>query len=131
VRISRTILLSGVVCAALAAGVLPMGKVGGPIGFGFGLAEARAQNLGQRVVSGRVMDASSAPVAEATVFLKNLKTKSIRSYTADAAGKFRFTQVNMAEDHELWAEKDGKKSAVKTVSSWDTRKEFDCELMLK
>jgi hypothetical protein len=37
----------------------------------------------------------------------------------------------MAEDHELWAEKDGKKSAVKTVSSWDTRKEFEAELRLK
>ena len=31
----------------------------------------------------------------------------------------------MAEDHELWAEKDGKKSAVKTISSWDARKEFE------
>ena len=28
----------------------------------------------------------------------------------------------MAEDHELWAEKDGKKSVVKTVSQWDARK---------
>ena len=130
-RISRTILLSGVAYAALAAGVVPMGLSGGPIGFGLGPAEALAQNLGQRAVTGSVVDASSAPVAGATVFLKNLKTKSIRSYTADAAGKFRFTQVNMAVDHELWAEKDGKKSAVKTVSSWDTRKEFECELKLK
>jgi hypothetical protein len=37
----------------------------------------------------------------------------------------------MAEDHELWAEKDGKKSSVKTVSSWDSRKDFVCELKLK
>jgi hypothetical protein len=37
----------------------------------------------------------------------------------------------MAEDHELWAEKDGKKSAVKTVSSWDTRKDFVTELKVK
>jgi hypothetical protein len=105
--------------------------MGGGIGFGLGPVVAQAQNLGQRVVMGRVVDSSSAPVADATVFLKNLKTKSIRSYTTDAAGKFRFSQVNMAEDHELWAEKDGKKSAVKTVSSWDSRKEFDCELKLK
>jgi hypothetical protein len=131
VRISRTSLLSGVVCAALAAGVVPTGKVGGPIGFSFGPVEAQAQNLGQRVVTGRVVGAGAAPVADATVFLKNLKTKSIRSYTTDVAGRFRFTQVNMAEDQELWAEKDGKKSAVKTVSTWDTRKELDCELVLK
>jgi hypothetical protein len=131
VRIPRTILLAGVACAAVAAGVVPVGTRGGPIGFGLGPAMAQAQNLGQRVVTGKVVDASSAPVAGATVFLRDLKTKLIRSYTSAADGKFRFTQVNMAEDHELWAEKDGKKSATKTVSSWDTRKEFDCELKLK
>jgi hypothetical protein len=127
VRISGTLLLAGAVFASLAAGVVPMGT----IGFGLGPGVAQAQNLGQRVVSGRVVDADSAPVAEATVFLKNLKTKSIRSYTSDARGRFRFSQVNMAEDHELWAERNGRKSAVKTVSSWDSRKEFEVELRLK
>jgi hypothetical protein len=131
VRISRTILLSGLAFAAVAAGVVPMGLSGGPSGLGFCLVEAQAQNLGQRVVTGTVLDANDAPVADATVFLKNLKTKAIRSYSADEKGKFRFTQVNMAEDHELWAEKSGKKSELKSVSSWDTRKLFVCELKLK
>ncbi len=76
-------------------------------------------------------DAASAPVVGATVFLKDLKSKSIRSYTTDADGHFRFTQVYMAEDHELWAEKDGKKSATKTISTWDTRQEYISELKLK
>ena len=129
-RLNRTSLLAGVACAALAAGVVPVGSRGGPIGFGLGPAMAQAQNLGQRVVSGYVVDANSKPAGGA-VFLRDLKTKSIRSYTSAADGKFRFTQVNMAEDHELWAEKDGKKSATKTVSSWDTRKDFVCELKLK
>ena len=81
--------------------------------------------------SGAVVDSNSAPVAGATVFLKDLKSKNIRSYTTTERGRFRFAQVNMAEEHELWAEKDGKKSAVKTVSSWDTRKAFEVELKLK
>jgi hypothetical protein len=92
---------------------------------------AQAQNLGQRVVMGSVVDGNSAPVARATVFLKDLKSKTIRSYTSDDKGRFRFTQVNMAEDHELWAEKAGRKTAVKTVSSWDARKEFEVELKMK
>ena len=92
---------------------------------------AQAQNIGQRVVSGIVEDANSAVLAGATVFLKDIKDKTIRSYTTDAKGHFRFTQVNMAEDHELCAEKDGKRSPTKTVSSWDTRKEFETELKLK
>jgi hypothetical protein len=37
----------------------------------------------------------------------------------------------MAEDHELWAEKDGKKSSTKTISTWDTRPEYVSELKLK
>jgi carboxypeptidase family protein len=91
----------------------------------------QAQNIGQRIVMGSVIDGASAPVAGATVFLKDLKTKTIRSYTSTADGRFRFTQVNMAEDHELWAEKEGRKSAIKTVSSWDARKEYETELKLK
>ncbi len=93
--------------------------------------QAQAQNLGQRVVMGSVVDANSASVAGATVFLRNSKTKSIRSYTSSKDGRFRFAQVNMAEDFDLWAEKEGRKSAIKTVSSWDARKEFETELKLK
>jgi hypothetical protein len=37
----------------------------------------------------------------------------------------------MAEEHELWAEMNGKKTAVKSISSWDARKEFEVELKLK
>jgi hypothetical protein len=120
-------LLAGVAIVALAAGVVPMGSSAGLIVPPL----ARAQNLGQRAVSGSVVDANSAPVAGATVFLKDLKKKSIRSYNSAPDGKFRFAQANMAVDYEIWAEKNGKKSAVKTVSSWDTRKEFETELKLK
>jgi len=92
---------------------------------------AEAQNLGYRVVSGFVSDGHSDSVVGATVFLRDAKSKAIRSYTTVEKGRFRFAGVNMAEDHELWAEKAGKKSAVKTISSWDTRKEFEVELKLK
>jgi hypothetical protein len=92
---------------------------------------AQAQNIGERTVSGTVLDADSAPVPGATVFLRNEKTKSIRSYTSTADGHFHFAQVNMAEDFDLWAEKGSKKSTVKTVSSWDARKDFISDLKLK
>jgi hypothetical protein len=120
-------LVAGLAFAALAAGLAPMTQQQGLVGP----LTAQAQNLGQRVVMGSVVDANSAPIPGATVFLKDLKSKAIRSYTSTDKGRFRFAQVNMAEDHELWAEKDGKKTATKTVSSWDTRKEFEVELKLK
>ena len=92
---------------------------------------AMAQNLGERVVSGAVLTEDSTPVIGATVFLKNQKTKAIRSYTSTEMGHYYFAQVNMAEDYDLWAEKGGKKSAVKTVSAWDSRKAFVSDLKLK
>jgi hypothetical protein len=125
--LKRTVLAAGVVFAILAAGLAPLGSRGGLRGP----FAAQAQNLGQRVVMGSVVDGNSAPVAGATVFLKDLKSKIIRSYTTTDRGRFRFAQVNMSEDHELWAEKDGRKSVVKTVSSWDARKEFEVELKMK
>lgn len=123
-KLNRVCMAVGLVYVALAAGLVPMARNGG-------LPAAQAQNLGQRVVTGSVIDADSAAVSGATVFLQNLKTKSIRSYTSSKDGRFRFAQVNMADDYDLWAEKSGKKTAVKTVSSWDARKEFEVELRLK
>lgn len=116
--------LSG--AALFAAMLLP---VLAPVAFQAPMAHA--QNIGQRVVSGAVMGEDGKPVVGATVFLKNLKSKEIRSYSTTADGRFRFAQVNMVEDHELWAERSGKKSQVKTVSSWDARKQFETELKVK
>ncbi len=124
---SRATLLAGALFVALAMGMLPPGPRSELIG---GQA-ALAQNLGQRVVEGKVLDSSSAAVSGATIFLKNLKSKAIRSYTSESDGRFRFTQVNMADDYDLWAEKGSQKSATKTVSSWDTRADFQCDLRLK
>ncbi len=119
--------LAAMVCGLLALGVVPAGSRGAL----FAPAAAWGQNMGERTVSGTVSNESSQPVTGATVFLKNLKTKAIRSYTSTADGHFHFAQIDMSVDYDLWAEKDGKKSATKTVSSWDTRKEFISDLKLK
>lgn len=111
--------------------VLAAGLIAAPTSMVLGTPAAQAQNLGQRVVSGRVVDPNAASVVGATVFLRSLKTKAIRSYTTASDGRFRFAQVNMVEDFELWADKDGKKTPVKTVSTWDSRKEFETELKMK
>jgi hypothetical protein len=125
---SRARLLGCTAMVALAFGLIPAGsRSSGP----FGAPEAMAQNLGQRVVEGKVIDANSAVISGATVFLQNLKSKSIRSYTSESDGKFRFTQVNMADDYDLWAEKSSHKSATKSISSWDSRTDIQCDLKLK
>jgi hypothetical protein len=127
VKANRVRLAALAAFVAFTSGLIPLTEHSGLVGA----APAVAQNMGQRNVTGSVVDDTSSPVGGATVFLKNLKTKSIRSYTSAANGRFRFAQVNMAEDYDLWAEKDGKKTATKTVSSWDARKEFETELKMK
>ena len=123
-KVNRLRLAACVIFAAFVAGPFPLATHSH-------IFEANAQNLGQRSVSGSVVDGESSPIPGATVFLQNQKTKAIRSYTSAKNGRFHFAQVNMTEDYDLWAEKDGRKSSTKTVSSWDARKDFEAELKIK
>lgn len=92
---------------------------------------AQAQNFGQRTILGIVVNDAGKPVVGATVFLKNVKTHNVKSFTAQSGGAFRFAQVGMVDDYEVWAEHGKAKSSVKTVSSFDSRKEMSMELKLK
>ena len=123
---SRATWLAAIACGLLALGAIPTIST-----CALSAGAAWGQNLGDRTVSGTILDESSQPVVGATVFLKNEKTKAIRSYISTADGHFRFSQVDMSVDFDLWAEKDGKKSATRTVSSWDDRKEFILDLKIK
>ena len=124
---SRAASLTVLVLAVLTAGVCPLPCTGGLIGASM----AHAQNIGQRTVTGTVFDEQSSPAPGALVFLQNQKNKTIRSYTSDSKGQFNFAQVDMAQDFHLWAEKSGKKSSVKVVSSWDSRKDWVGDLKIK
>jgi carboxypeptidase family protein len=123
---SRASWLAAVACGLLALGAIPTGSRSA-----LSAPAAWSQNIGDRTVSGTILNESSQPVVGATVFLKNEKTKAIRSYISTAGGHYRFSQVDMSVDFDLWVEKDGRKSATKTVSSWDDRKEFVSDLKLK
>jgi hypothetical protein len=107
--------------AAIACGFVALGAIQGGSRSALIAPAAWGQNIGVRTVSGAVLDASSKPVVGATVFLKNEKTKAIRSYSSTAMGHFHFAQVDMSVDFDLWAEKEGNKRATKSVSSWDDR----------
>jgi hypothetical protein len=123
---SRASWLAAITCGLLALGAIPAGSR-----CALSAGAAWGQNTGERTVSGTVLTDDAQPVVGATVFLKNEKTKAIRSYSSTADGHFHFAQVDMSVDFDLWAEKDGKKSATKTVSSWDDRKNFILDLKIK
>lgn len=123
-KAKRATLAAAAIFMGFALGLIPTGSHNAP-------TMAEAQNLGQRTVTGDVVNDDSAVVSGATVFLKNQKTKAIRSYTTAKDGRFHFAQVSMTEDFDLWAEKDGRKSGTRTVSSWDARKNYIVELKIK
>lgn len=128
-RRNRTIVIASILMAGIALGAVPARRMG--CGSSIGVVTAEAQNFGQRTIQGKVVDDTESVVSGATVFLKNLKTKSVKSFTSAQDGAFRFAQVGMVDDYEVWSEKGSKKSAVKTVSSFDSRKLLDFDLKLK
>jgi hypothetical protein len=89
-----------------------------------------AQQQTQRVVQGKVVDGSGAGLKGATVFLKDSHTLAVKSYIASDDGSFRFGQLEQNTDYQLWAEIAGKKSAAKSISSFDSRKEFNITLKI-
>jgi len=85
-----------------------------------------------RTVRGVVADKSSEnPVPSAVVFLRNTRTNAVRSYIANEEGEYRFSGLDPNVDYEIHAEKDGAKSATRTISSFDSKKEIVLNLKIE
>jgi hypothetical protein len=92
---------------------------------------AQQRGDAQRVVQGKVFDASNAPIKGAVVYLKDSRTLAVKSFFSDGEGAYRFGQLSQNTDYEIWAESDGKKSAVKTISSFDSKNQFVINLKIE
>jgi cellulase/cellobiase CelA1 len=83
-----------------------------------------------RTVRGTVVDKDEAPADSAVVYLKNLHTQDIITHISDSEGQFRFSGLDLNVDYEVHAEREGWSSPSRSISNFDTRKEFVVTLKL-
>jgi len=83
-----------------------------------------------RTLVGRVVNAQEAPVQKAIVYLKNAKTLAIKTYISESDGSYRFPGLAANVDYEVYAEHEGARSPVKTLSGLDNRKQANITLKL-
>jgi len=83
-----------------------------------------------RTLVGRVVTAQDAPVQKAIVYLKNAKTLAIKTYISEPDGSYRFPGLAANVDYEVYAEHEGARSPVKTLSGFDNRKQANITLKL-
>lgn len=84
-----------------------------------------------RNLTGTVYDKQDRPVPNAIVSLKNMRTLAISTFITAQNGEYRFNNLSATADYEVWAESGGKKSAVRTLSSFDSRKQAKINLKIE
>ena len=75
-----------------------------------------------KMAYGKIEDSGGRPLPNAVVYLKDAHTLDVKSYITQPDGVYRFGQISSNDDYKLWAELNGKKSGVKTISSFDDKK---------
>jgi hypothetical protein len=97
---------------------------------GLAMAQSSKKESQLRTVRGVVTDKSEKPIQNSVVFLKNLRTNVVLSHFTDEEGSYRFTGLDPNVDYEIQAESGDQKSATRTVTSLDSRKEITINLKL-
>ncbi len=92
--------------------------------------QAEQAGTTQRILPGTVVDKADAAIRGAVVYLKDGRTLSVRSYITDDNGAYRFGQLSQNTDYEVWAESNGRKSGTRSISSFDSKKEFTFNLKI-
>jgi hypothetical protein len=85
----------------------------------------------ERSVTGVVTDAEGNAVPGAVVQLKNMKTLQVRSFIAKEKGDYYFHNLSMDVDFQLLAQANGKESAPRTISTFDSHPQLTINFQVK
>jgi hypothetical protein len=99
---------------------------------GLSLAQERGgyESGTSRLLQGQVFNRNDKPVSEAIVYLKNTRTLVVKTYIAGQDGGYRFPALSPNVDYQIFAEHAGKRSGVKTLSAFDSRREARINLKI-
>jgi hypothetical protein len=95
-----------------------------------GSSQDKKKDAELRTVHGSVIDGNQNPVATSVIYLKNVRTQAIKTHIADDAGTYRFSGLDPNVDYEIHAERGELMSPVKTITSFDSRKDIEINLKL-
>jgi hypothetical protein len=122
-RIART-------AVSLALNLTLAGVVLGPATLAAPFALAQTRGPVQRTIHGKVENKNGQGIKGAVVYVKDGRTSSVRSAISDDDGSFRFVQLSQNTDYEVWAQSEGKKSNTRSISSFDSKNDFDMTLRI-
>lgn len=75
-----------------------------------------------RSLNGTVVNQHDSPLAQAVVYLRNTRTRAIKTTIAGDDGGYEFNSLSRNQDYEVYAEiASGDRSPTKTLSSFDSR----------
>ena len=83
-----------------------------------------------RTVHGTIINKDEDAVPSSIVYLKNVKTDTVKTLITDETGKYRFSGLDPNVDYEIHAEHEDLASPTRTISSFDSRKEIVIHLKL-
>jgi hypothetical protein len=83
-----------------------------------------------RLLTGRVTDRAENPLPNAVVYLTNTRTRAVKTYIVSADGTYRFPSLQPNLDYEVYAQFNGHKSDLKTVSQFDDRQQLSVNLKI-
>ncbi len=85
----------------------------------------------EKSITGVVSDADGNAVPGAVVQLKNMKTLQVRSFIAKEKGEYYFHGLSLDVDYQLLAQANGKESAPRTVSQFDSHTQLTVNFQVK
>lgn len=90
----------------------------------FAAAQDKKREAQLRTVRGLVLDKQDNAIVSGVVYLKNLRTQTVKTYISNEEGRYRFSGLDPNVDYEIHAEHEDASSPTRTVSSFDTRKDM-------